>query len=231
MPELQDIDKGLLGRLKSQLFFQPAQGEVDQTFEETANGVSVAGVVSQTDEGNGKWRGITVKLYNYAIGVPTEGAGADDPDYLGICACPKPRSVHTGESTDLPRRTPKVVDQVFGTFGSLDREEKVRFGVITNAFENDATKAWSSLVSALQGDITSLLNLGVDALPGLSAFATPGAAVKTIGELVQEGAGLLIGPSLISGDKPVIDTVFPIEWFRPATFTMSAWSARMWEVL
>ena len=187
--------------------------------------------VTVDGENLGKWAGIRVWLYNFAIGVETGGSGStgsDDPQFIGICKCPAPHIARSREYTDSEERTRHDVDQTFGTYGPLNGADPVRFGVVTNAFNNDSSEAWEGIIKALGGDLTSALDLalsvGGTALPGLSAFATPGAVGRSIVDMVTDA--LTDEPEPVSDDIVLVDTVRAVHWYRKVA--QSSWLARKW---
>ena len=67
-------------------------------------------------------------------------------------------------------------------------------------------------MEALGGDLTNALQtaltVGGAAVPGLSAFSTPGAVAAALGDLVK--GALTDDPDPMSGDEILLDTVVPI---------------------
>jgi hypothetical protein len=225
MPAINQIPTGAITRLKTMLEQRPAGGDVDTTFD-VEQQVSFDRVVSQRDAGHGKWQGITATLYNFAIGEATSGPGDDDPQYVGLCKCPRPYASTTREYTDTPKETERFTDRVFGTYGVLNRPAPTRFGVVASAFNNDSSEAWEGIVEALGGDLTTAMNLGINVLPGLSQYATPHAVGRAIVDLVT--SALTDEPEAISGDMRIVDTVGGIHWFRRDG--RQIWRARKWVI-
>lgn len=229
MPSIQEIQTSQANRLrdlKALLRREPGDG-VDKTYQEDEP-FSFDDARSSVDENRGRWFGVTAKLYNFAIGEETGGSGSlgnDDVQYVGICKCPSPEAIRTQEYTDLAEKVMRVPDRKFGAYSPLSGGP-VRFGVFCNAFNNDSSEAWEGIVSALGGDITNAVNLGLGALPGLSQFATPGAVGDAISVLVKEG--LTDEPVEVSGDEIICDTIDAVEWFRKVD--KAKWVWRKWMI-
>lgn len=229
MPSIQSIQNSQtrkLRELKKRLFYEPAGG-VDKTYNENQN-FSFDDARSDTDEKKDKWVGVIAKLYNFAIGVETGGSGttgSDDVQYVGICKCPSPQAIRTQEYTDLDEKIMRVPDQKFGAFFPLNGGP-VRFGVFCNAFNNDSSEAWEGIVEGLNGDLTKALSVGLNVLPDLSQFSTPGAVGKAISELVKEG--LTDEPEEVSGDVIICDTIHSVPWFRKVNKSRYTW--RKWMI-
>jgi len=144
--------------------------------------------------------------------------------------CPNPQVSATREYTDTPEDTQKFVGRTFGTYGPLNSDEPVRFGLVSSAFNNDSSEAWEGIVKALGGDLTNALQtaltVGGAAVPGLSAFSTPGAVAAALVDLVK--GALTDDPEPMSGDEILLDTVIPIHWWRKVN--QEQWVARKFHV-
>ncbi|WP_422861537.1 hypothetical protein [Flagellimonas sp. W118] len=200
---------------------------VDQTYMPNEE-VNFSDACDQTDSGHGEWVGVTVSCQNFAIGEETGGSGAlgnDDPQYVGVCISPSPTVSRSLEYTDSAEKDPKWVTKDFGAYSPLNQSDKVRFGVITNAFNNDSTEAWEGIVKALGSDMTTAMTLGITALPGLAQITTVGAIGEAITKWVSDA--LTNDPDDL-GTVDICDSINPIKWY--AKTDKDTWTARKWAV-
>jgi hypothetical protein len=219
-------------REMAELIVQTPANGVDQNFK-ADEVVSLSAAVAKTNKSKGKWKGIKIELYNFIIGVEQGGSGSlgnDDPQFIGLCMCPSPQVSASVEEVDLPEHIMKYVGRKFGTYGPLNSDTPVRFGLVTSAFNNDSSEAWEGIVKALGGDLSNALQaaltVGGTAVPGLSAYSTPGAVASALASLVKDA--LTDEPVPMSGDVIIYDTINAIDWWR--NVDQPTWTARKFQV-